>query len=177
MNHEYMPSIIYQLKTYWISTGVRFRPPASPDSVQAFELRYGVVLPEEVRSYFFTFDGLEDEEWDNDLISFWPLQRIGSVPEILGSHGGVPDYRGIAQNLPEPDCYFVFADYSCFAHVYAFKLTSNPKERSPVFWIGNSRTFCRLTNSFMDFLKQYLISPGDLNNAVLVLPDSPPPLT
>jgi hypothetical protein len=165
-----MNTVIDELKNYWMRAGVKFRPPASEDSVRDFESRYGVVMPPELRDYFFTFDGLEDEEWDNDMISFWPLHRVGNAPEVLGRHGGLPDYRAIVQTLPHSESYFVFADYLCFSHVYAFQLTKVPSKKSPVIWIGSGDSFGKLANSFSDFLKKYLLSPGDLNNAVLTLP-------
>ncbi len=167
-----MSQVIDELKSYWMSTRVKFRPPASLDAVGDFESRYSVIMPQELRDYFLTFDGLEDEEWDNDMISFWPLHRIGNIPEVLGRHGGFPDYRAIVQNLPNSESYFVFADYLCFSHVYAFQLATESSEKSPVMWIGSGVSFGKLADSFSDFLKKYLLSPGDLKNAVLMLPIS-----
>lgn len=174
MNNKPTFPVVDQLMAYWVGAGVKFRSAASLDSIKEFEARYGVTMSDEIRNYFLTFDGLEDEEWDNDMISFWSLQRIGSVQEILGHRGGIPDYRGIQNHLPDSSCYFVFADYSCFSHVYAFRLNATSEDKSPVIWIGNGKTFCHLADSFTSFIRRYLISPGDLNNAVLTLPSSTP---
>lgn len=140
------------------------------NSLRDFEVHYNVAIPADIAQYFITFDGLENGESDTDMISFWPLGKIRKVIELFDMFGTSRDLTGIVKKLPQAESYFVFAEYLCFSHVYAFKLTKFSTEESPVIWIGSGQSFGKLTDSFSDFLRMYLISPGELNNAVLKLP-------
>ena len=50
-----------RLVELWRGAGVTIRPPARPDAIRAFESKYGVVLPDDMRAYFLAVDGMEDQ--------------------------------------------------------------------------------------------------------------------
>ncbi|HWQ34495.1 MAG TPA: SMI1/KNR4 family protein [Blastocatellia bacterium] len=156
-----------KLKTYWLSTGVRVRPPASFEEIASFEARYSVLLPQDMREYFSTFDGMQEDEFDQEMLSFWPLNKIETVPAILTEHSGIPDYRAIAHHLPEASSYFIFADYLIFSHVYAIHLSSAGDEENQIIWIGDGNSHCMVADSFSDFLEKYLADPSNANNPIL----------
>lgn len=159
---------LIKLKNYWDKSGVRYQSPATIKLIEQFQDQNHILLPNDVLGFYSMFNGFDDGAVDNDIISFWSLQRIKRVPDILSDYGGMPDYREIVHNLPNNDNYFVFADFLSFSHVYAVKLLPN-RINSQVIWISSGKDFGNVTNTFSEFISLYLVSPGNLNNEVLKL--------
>jgi len=151
-----------RLRSRWQALGVPVRTGLSPEMLGAFERRYSIRLPEDVRRFYTYMDGMEYGSTDGELNCFWPLANVGSVPEKLAGFRGVPDYGGIESVLPDADSYFVFADHSVWLHVYAMRLTADPSELAPVVWIGDGRTWAPVAPSFWAFLEWYSANPRSL---------------
>jgi len=79
-----------------------------------------------------------ERESDNEMLSFWPLDSIKSVPECLSDFGGIPDYSKIESRLKEASSYFVFADYLIWSHVYAIRLSPSGAEPRHILWLDGS---------------------------------------
>ena len=77
-----MPSLWERLAVLWRDAGLLIRPGVQPPAIQAFEARYGVTLPSDMREYFLTIDGMEDE-LDPGLNRFWPLHMVKPVEDEL----------------------------------------------------------------------------------------------
>jgi len=71
-----------RLVELWRGAGVTIRPPATLDAIQAFESNYGIVLPDDMRAYFLTVDGMEGE-FDSGTNRFWPISMVKPVEEEL----------------------------------------------------------------------------------------------
>jgi hypothetical protein len=139
----------------WISLGVQVRA-GLPDQVIAdFEHRYAVRLPEDVRQFYRLMDGMETNDSDDVWNCFWPLSKVGTVPEKLADWRGMPDYGGIERSLPDASSYFVFADHSIMLTVYAFRLTADLANPAPVVWIGPGDTWYQMAPSFREFMRRY----------------------
>ena len=144
-----------RLKQYWSSIGAGVRPGVAQTSLESFESKYDITLPGDFRDYFSTIDGMEEGCWDNEMIRFWQLHCVKSVPEALSHFAGVPDYSRIARRLSEASSYFVFADFLIWSHVYAIKLGSRRPDRNQILWICGSKHHL-IAESFSDFLQMYL---------------------
>jgi hypothetical protein len=150
---------LQRIQRRWLSIGTAVREGASDETISAFEQHYRVRLPIDVEQYYALMDGMDNCETDDDLICFWPLHELGTVPEKLSSFRGVPDYSGIEFSLPEADSYFVFADHSIWIHVYAAKFSTDADAASPVVWIGGGDRWQELAGSFREFIHLYAINP------------------
>ncbi len=79
----------------WAAERIDFGPPATPEEVAAFEARYSVAMPDDVRAYFLTLNGFADAPPGREGLRFRPLVEVCRVPdEESRGHGG----------------YFAFAD-------------------------------------------------------------------
>ncbi len=137
------------------------RDGASAVTIAEFEHRNRVVLPEDVRLYYSFMDGMENWDLAEEMISFWQLSEIGSVPEKLSDCRGIPDYSEIGSVLPDATSYFVFADHSIWLNVYAMKLTSDRSNRSPIIWICG-KLWQPLAESFAAFMDEYAADPWSI---------------
>lgn len=156
-----MNALAERLRDYWSSIGAGQRPGVSQETVKSFESKHGVLLPEDFSQYILTVDGLMEGGWDNEMISFWPLQSINSVPEVLSDFAGIPDYSQIGTHLSVASSYFVFADFLIWSHVYAIRLNSSPAEKSQILWLCGSEHHL-IAESFSDFLQMYLENPASV---------------
>ena len=151
------------VRTRWQLAGVRPRPGAISGEIDAFEQRYGVRLPYEMREFYSESDGMPCGEWDNEQLSFYSLAEVYPVPVVLPSgKDGVPDYTGINFALPDAASYFVFADYSFRLHVYAVRLSADPSAACPVVWIAGGDRWEVQAGSFGEFLRRYAEEPGQV---------------
>jgi hypothetical protein len=155
-----MPTLGERLKERWISTGIPIRHGVGPDEIRAFESRYGVLLPPDLRAYFTTVDGMERWQSDEDMLEFLHLGAVKSVPEELAGFRGVPDYGNIRNTLPNAERYFVIADFMLTSHVYAIRLSAKVSEATPVVCIcGDHHT--QISGSFTEFGETYLAKGAD----------------
>lgn len=148
---------IDRLAKLWDDAGVARNDGASAETIAAFEQGHSVSLPDDVRRFYSRFNGTI--EADTAFIAFWPLDEIDTVPKKLSDYAGIPDYSDIAENLPNADDYFVFADHSIWVNVYAIRLKGEHSAMAPVLWIANGYTFDTMSESFLDFWLRYLADP------------------
>lgn len=156
-----MDRLAERLKNYWASIGAAARSGVDLSTIESFESHYDVRIPDDFRDYVSTIDGFEDGDWDNEMISFWPLHCVKSVPEALTPFAGVPDYSRIASRLRDASSYFVFADFLIWSHVYAIRLGKTGSDKSPILWICGSKYYSA-AESFSDFLMMYLDNPESI---------------
>lgn len=150
-------SVIDRLAKLWNLDDVAPDSRETGDAIAAFENRFAVTLPPDVREFYERFNGLVD--MDADLNRFWPIDELGTVPDIVEPYFGIPDYSGIANRLPDAKHYFAFADHSIWVCVYAVHLSDNPDTDTTIVWIADGNTFDILAETFSEFWELYLTSP------------------
>jgi SMI1 / KNR4 family (SUKH-1) len=158
---EQSNDLIDKLKAQWSLRGIKTRHGVSLETIEAFESRYRVRLPDDLREYFIGVDGMEPGEMDADMFAFLPLAAVKSVPEELADFAGVPDYTETVRILPDPQHWFVIVDYLVRSAVFAIRLSDDPGS-TPVVWIGDGRRHRLVAPSFSTFLEAYLADPDDL---------------
>ena len=143
-----MPTLWEHLVELWGGDGITIRPPARPEALRAFESRYGVAIPEDLRAYFLTVDGMEDE-LDSGTNRFWPLAMVKLVEEELSDLH--PD------RFAYPGC-FVFIDHCIWCLAWAVRLGKDQAAVSgPVFQVTASKVPGRqVAPSFTVFVEMYL---------------------
>lgn len=143
-----MSNLWQRLIELWRGAGLTVRPPVRPKAIQAFESKYGVVLPADVRAYFLTVDGMEDE-LDPGTNRFWPLGMVKPVEEELSEIHG--------DRFAYPGC-FVFMDHCIWCFAWAVLLADKPAAVSgPVFQVTAGETPGRqVAPSFAAFIEMYL---------------------
>jgi hypothetical protein len=150
-----MPTLAERLRERWVSTGITVRPGARLEMIRAFESRYGVSLPPDLWDYFTTVDGMERWKSDEKMLEFLHLEAVKSVPEELADFRGIPDYGNIVHTLPNPERYFVIADFMITSRVYAIRLSDDASQETPVVWICGDH-HGRIAGSFTEFGEKYL---------------------
>jgi len=150
-------SVFHRLATHWNLEVVTPDAQATGDAIAAFENRFALTLPPDVRAFYERFNGLLD--MDGDLNRFWPIAELDTVPAIVEPYSGIPDYSGIVKRLPDPDRYFAFADHSIWVCVYAMHLSDHPDSDTTIVWIADGNTFDILADTFAGFWELYLTSP------------------
>ena len=142
------------LKTFWLRQGVKLRRGATKEEFAAFETTYNVSLPEDLREYLASvngFDGAEHWMTDDEVITFLGLDEMKPLSEYW------------SPAVAESEYYFVFADYSLAAHVYAIRLDASGHGSDVV--VVYDRTV-EVAKSFSEFIEGYL---G--NNDAVLFPD------
>lgn len=132
----------------WRDAGLTIRPAAEPTTIRTFEAKHGVILPADLREYFLTVDGMEDE-LDPGTNRFWPLAMVKPVSqELTDIH---PD------RWAYPNC-FLFADHCIWCLAWAVRLGKDSLEISdPVFKItGDNVPGRMIALSFTAFVEMYL---------------------
>ena len=89
---------VRRLIDLWRTAGLVIRPGVHP-AMQSFELKYGVQLPADLRDYFLTVDGMEDD-LDPGINRFWPLEIVKPVSEELRTLIPTVGHIQIATSLP-----------------------------------------------------------------------------
>jgi hypothetical protein len=140
------------LRKCWLRQGVGLNPGASADDLAAFEARYHVRLPSDLRDYFAAVNGFGGSGFgtDGEGITFLGLGEVKPLSEYWS-----PD-------VPDADDYFVLADFDISAHVYAIRLLNNSGAGNPVVVVYDGRPV-EVAGSFSEFAEGYL----ENNNAVL----------
>ena len=141
------------LKRFWLRQGIKLNAGASEAELAAFEREYNVRLPKDLRDYFATVNGFDgSEHWmtDENVITFLSLDEVKPLNEYWS-----PD-------VPDADSYFVFADYSISAHVYAIRLLNGSVNGNTVVVAYDGKPV-EIAGSFAEFAERYL----EDNKAVL----------
>jgi hypothetical protein len=132
------------------------RPGVTQAGIVAFEVKYEVALPPDVREFFSAADGTGDD-MDHGLYRFWPLGEIQPVHDVL-----VSDRFTYSDRHSYPDC-FAFADYCINLWDYAVKLTKDPLQPAPVFRVtGGDPPGEQMAESFREFMEQYAVNPDNI---------------
>jgi len=141
-----MIAIGEKLKTFWRRQSVKLAPGATEEQFCAFEAEYKVRLPEDLRKYLGTVNGFDgSEHWmtDDQSITFFGLQEIKPLREYWSA------------KVVDADGYFVFADYSLSAHVYAIRLGDGSVDPNCVVVVYDSK-LVEVASSFAGFVEDYL---------------------
>jgi hypothetical protein len=141
------PSLPELLKNNWKHSGLAVRKGVTNEDIQRFEMQHSVQLPQDLARYFETVDGMEEGDTDAHDIRFWRLEEVQPVSVE------VPN-----ADLEQSAGYFVFADYSIWAHGYAIQLLH---EGNQVAIVGGARPI-PIAQSFEEFLNLYLYQPEKL---------------
>jgi SMI1/KNR4 family protein SUKH-1 len=145
---------VERLRVFWDSLGAQPRPGITSADVRACEERIGRALPEDVASFYRSVNGtVETAHW---LFEVWPLERVGSVEDVVTSFSGIPDYSQIGRILPSASEYFAFADCMIWSHVFAVRLV--PEEATEVVWLCGPR-YTVIAPTFAAFWELYLSDP------------------
>jgi SMI1/KNR4 family protein SUKH-1 len=154
-------ALIERLKSHWLHDQIRLRPGVSFQQIEAFESRYHVCLPPDLREYFTSVDGMDEGAADAEWFFFLPLEAVKSVPEELAHCGGIPDYTEIVRTLPDSHSWFVIVDFVIHSAVFAIRLSADVVP-TPVRWIGDGTHHHVVAPSFSDFVEAYLAKPLNL---------------
>ncbi len=139
-----METIGKSLKQFWLQQGIKLKLGASEIELFAFENKYNVRLPEDLKDYFSTVNGFDDSDVDGEYITFLSLEEI----EPLSINWSQAD---------EAKSYFIFADYSISCHVYAIKLTEDTKFDNPIFIdFNDNKSPTQIADSFSEFAQSYI---------------------
>jgi len=126
----------YRSKTQWNLNGP---VAASREDIDAFEQKYGVVLPADLREYFLRLNGIEE---DPEVFCFWPISRLRRV-----------DLKTF--NVFQSESYFFFADFLIESHYYAIYLGDDPFFQNRVILPDFPRSPL-IAKTFTEFLDLYL---------------------
>ena len=107
-------SMLGELLRRWVAGGETIRPGVSRADIHTFEDRFNVCLPADLRGYFLAIDGMSSLATDDELFHFCQLQEVQPVIKAFPD-ADVNAYSG----------YFVIAEFSLWAHVYAIRLSTN----------------------------------------------------
>jgi hypothetical protein len=136
-------SFLSKLKKHWQELDLAHAAGASAAEIVAFEERYSVTLPTDLREYFRELNGFaigHEGASDLDLISFWHLDE---VEQGKGENGDI----------------YYFADWSIDACLYGIQLTSSMTS-TPVFLdcggFGKRNDLVKIAPSFSEFIAGYL---------------------
>jgi hypothetical protein len=140
----------------WRRSNIVVRRGATHDQIAAFQAKYAVVLPPDVREYFVAADGTGDNI-DQGLYRFWPLAEVRPVQDTLVSKRFIyPD------KFSYPDC-FSFADHCINCWDYAVRLTKDANQPAPVFRVtGGDPPGEQIAASFREFMEQYAENPDSI---------------
>lgn len=148
-----MFSVAEKLKRFWLRQNIKLNAGASEAQLATFERKHNVRLPPDLRDYFATVNGFDgSEHWmtDENVIEFLSLDEVKPVSEYWSS------------DVVGADSYFVFADYSISAHVYAIRLLNDSADKNTVVVVYDGKPI-EVANSFTGFVEGYL----EDNKAVL----------
>ena len=141
-----MSAIGDSLKQFWSRRRIRLRRGASEIELRAFEDKYNVCLPDDLKDYFSTADGFDNSDVDENFFAFLPLAEVIPLDESWSS------------TTFEAESYFVFIDYSISAHVYAIRLTADTTLGNPVIttYVKPDEKPIQIAGSFWEFVQGYL---------------------
>ena len=140
-----MNTLSEKLESFWLRQNIKLCPGAAEKELCAFETKYGIQFPEDFRQYLRSMNGFdESDHWmiDDNLITFLGLSQIMPLDKYWS-----PGFANSAG-------FFVFADYSISAHVYAIQLRNAAVDRNQVVVIYDK--LIEVACSFTEFIEGYL---------------------
>ena len=124
----------------WSESAVSFQPPA-PFEIEVLEQRYGVTLPLAFAAFYRRHNGMLPNVSDDHFIRFWPIGEICPVAD---------QFRMASASLRG---FYIFADYSLWAHAYAIRMDARSDE---IVAIAGPSHHQSVAPSFIDFLERYV---------------------
>ena len=154
--------LAHQLIDRWTAHGIDCPPGVRPESLAAFEARYSVRLPDDVRRYFLTVNGMGERGiYDHDFYSFWPLSDVCTVAKEL------PDR---ADRFPESSSYLLIADHSIDCPAFAIRLSGDARDSNPLVRVFADAGVLEVETafpSFAVFVEHYMRDPLDATATVI----------
>lgn len=137
----------------WRRSKISVRSGVSSSEIAAFESKFGVKLPPDVRDYFCAADGTGDD-MDECLFRFWPLAEVKPVHQVL-----VSDRFEYPDRHSYPGC-FVFADHCISCWDYAVRLTDDSMQPASAFRVTGAESGGeQLSATFREFMMRYAENP------------------
>ncbi len=138
---------------------LELRRPATDAAIEAFESRYGVRLPADMRAFYTTAGGMERGYcWSDAPMAIWSLDEIEPVEAYLGRP--VEPAAGCPMTRDDADAWFCFADHLLECVTYAIRLDADATASTPVVDAHEPRG--TVAASFTDFLRRCLDEPASL---------------
>ena len=141
-------SVGESLRRHWLSHHIEINAGVSEAELEAFEEKFGVILPTDFREYFRCVNGMPTDVVDDGMIRFWMIEEIKPLTQ------GAPAYSA-SSYVENSQSLFLFADYSMWAHAYAIRLASIPVQSNEVIIIGYKSPVL-ISHSFSEFGHHYL---------------------
>ncbi len=142
------PDRAWQLLTlWWQATDSHVTDGAnSPEGVAALAGRYDVTLPADFHAYLLRGCPMEDHGMDEELGTWWPLERVRNLLEEEGC-GPEPGLPGNGAR------YLLFADHLIWCWAWAISCEPGPTYGQVV---RVSDTIRVVADSFTDFVERYV---------------------
>jgi hypothetical protein len=134
---------------------------ATDKEIFAFELKYKLIIPEDLKLYFKSLESEKLTENDQWLSTFYDLTNFKTVKEEVGDFNGIPDYTQIVNSLPNHKRCFVFAEFMIHSSIWAIRLSPHVVEMNEVYMISGSN-YKVVANSFTEFIKLYHSGSNDI---------------
>jgi hypothetical protein len=147
---DIQPDIFMKRLQMWQVSGLLIRSGVDAQTINQFEQRFQVMLPDAFRAYLTLVDGMEKDSEDSELFRFFPLSEVEPLNVFF------KDWVPSSSNH-----YFVIADFCFRSHLYAIDL-GNGRDRGSVARVFGSDQIHVEWASFEDFLSAYLQSPLNL---------------
>jgi hypothetical protein len=148
-------SVIDALRERWRAQGILNEHHATEAELVAFEARYNVVLPADLRHYFATVNGTALGQYgmdDSDLLGFWHLDQVHTFAEERMTSG---DQDAGARHT------FAFADHSIWCFGFGIQLSSNRIAATPIV-CDVGVPLQKVAESFAEFISRYLLGDEDV---------------
>lgn len=122
------------LRAAWLAEGADLRDGVSPEAIDEFEARTGVVLPADLRSFYLEVDGSTEE--DNGHLSVFPLAQLRACGDL-------------------PPGWFVFAQFLIGSHEYAIHLSADATAPNLIVAVADGKT-TPVAASFSEFAANWV---------------------
>jgi hypothetical protein len=135
------------------------KKPGSADLL-SFEAEKGLIIPGDLKEYFLTNNGTDDN-CDENLYCFYPFNQFTSVNAALEEWKGIPDYSNIVNTLEGCEFCFVFADYMFHLFTYGIRLYKERRDVNEVYAICGDQ-YKVIARSFNEFMQLYATESDEL---------------
>lgn len=154
--------VLAAVRLRWAEEGITPATPATAAELEEFEAGYGVRLPDDVRAWFLTLNGVEhgrDGAMDGLFVTFWNLSQVRPAADEA------PDRR-----FPGAERHLVFADYLLWDHAYALRLPDEPGAPTPVVVLFAAGKPLQVAPSLSAFLETWLEADAGVLAPVVLSP-------
>ena len=146
-----MPDIkllLRQMITGWQNEDIPILKGVDDLTIQEFESKYDVKLPEDLREYFSTVNGMGDH-YDEEWFQIRPVKEYSS---------------GFADKFPQSATCFLFFDHSVDLVNYGIALNNSAAAPTPIFRVFDHQDpgFDYHCKSFTEFAALYVNDPAAL---------------